>query len=133
MKNIYLKLLLVFLLATPVFGEGFGTGGGYTYFDGGNIYTNTTVPSSIAKSAGLNDTFISSKEKVNLSDLKVGVSVTTNILGLIQIGDAGIMAAIKNGDITKVHYIETKRTKIYIPLGFIPIYVAGIETRVYGE
>ena len=95
MKNIYLKLLLVFLLATPVFGEGFGTGGGYTYFDGGNIYTNTTVPSSIAKSAGLNDTFISSKEKVNLSDLKVGVSVTTNILDLYKLGMQALKRQLK--------------------------------------
>ena len=72
-------------------------------------------------------------DEKQLSNLKVGISTTNNIFGLIQIGDGGIMAAIKNGGISQIYYIETKKTKIYLPLGFIPIYVAGMETRVYGE
>ena len=133
MRKTFLKVLLVFLLATPTFGEGFGRGGGYKYYDFGYIFTDTTIPSSVAKAVNLNDIPVFSKEKIDLSDLKVGISTTSNILGFLQVGNAGIMAVIKNGGIEQVYYVETKKTKIYVPLGFIPIYVAGIETRVYGK
>lgn len=132
MKKIFLKIILFFLVPIPSFGEGFGINKSYSYFDGGNIYTNTIMPFSVAKSANFNNLFVHGDEK-QLSNLKVGISTTNNIFGLIQIGDGGIMAAIKNGGISQIYYIETKKTKIYLPLGFIPIYVAGMETRVYGE
>ena len=70
---------------------------------------------------------------VDLSRLKVGKSYKTNILKLIEIGDAGISAAAKNGHITKIHYVETKKNKVFIPLLFFPIHVDKVETVVYGE
>ena len=54
-------------------------------------------------------------------------------MGLIDIGDAGIAEAAKNGDITKILYVDSKVSKIFIPLLFIPIYIKERTTKVYGE
>lgn len=129
MKIKKLFILLAFLFAsTPCFAEGFGSG--YRYYDGGFIYTNATLPLSAKKRNEENFVNISN---INLSSLKQGKSSKTNILGLVEVGDAGIMAAAKNGGIEKIHYVETNKHKVYVPLLFIPIYVDKLETTVYGE
>ena len=65
--------------------------------------------------------------------LKSGTSSRTNILGLVEIGNAGINKAIKNGNITKIDFVEYNIEKVYIPLVFIPIYFNTYTTTVYGE
>ena len=65
--------------------------------------------------------------------LKSGTSSRTNILGLVEIGNAGIYKAIKNGNIKKIHFVEYNIEKVYIPLVFIPIYFNTYVTTVYGE
>lgn len=100
-------------------------GKGYKYVDGGGIYSNVTFPKTVGKNID--------NKSVDLSNLKKGESGSMNILYLFEIGDSGINAAAKQGNIKKIHYVETKNEKIYIPLLFFPIYVKGIKTVVYGE
>ena len=126
-KKLFIVLAFLFVIP-PSFAEGFG--GGYKYYDGGFIYTNATLPLSAKKRNEENFVNVSN---VNLSSLKQGKSSKTNILGLVEVGDAGIMAAAKNGGIEKIHYVETNKHKVYVPLLFIPIYVDKLETTVYGE
>lgn len=95
------------------------------YFDYGGIYTGSSFPVDVTKNVN--------GEKLNFEDLKCGEATTNNILGLVETGDRGVQAAARNGGITKIHYIDTKINKVYIPLGFIPIYVKQTKTLVYGE
>lgn len=95
-------------------------------FDKGLIYSGSKFPQSAANSI----------DTININDLielKKGESTATNILGLIETGNASIEAAAKNGNITKIHYVDTKIEKVYIPLLFIPIYAKEVTTIVYGE
>ncbi len=126
-----LKILLMatlLLFNTQAFAEGFGSG--YNYTDGGLIYTNVTLPLSASK---FKENNIVNVSNLNYSSLRQGKSSKINILKLVEIGDAGIMAAAKDGNIKKIHYVETKKQKVYVPLLFIPIYVDKLETTVYGE
>lgn len=132
MKRFYLTIFMTILLSNPAYCEGFG----YKYIDQGGIYTNATLPSSVAKEINLNSEngIVNVADKnIDLSSLKKGVSSKANILGLIETGNAGIMAAARNGGISQILYSETKKTKVYIPLGFIPIYVDTLQTTVYGR
>ena len=95
------------------------------YFDKGGIYSGSSFPVDAAKNVD-NNRFMT-------ENLKSGEAVTNNILGIIETGDRGIQTALKNGGITRIHYIDTKVNKVYIPLGFIPIYVKQMKTIVYGE
>lgn len=109
---------------------------GYRYSAGGGFYSNVTIPVSVAKDVNnteKDNIFNVANTNVNKENLKVGCATRVNILRLVEIGNAGIMAAAKNGGIKKIHYVEVKHTQVYIPLGFIPIYVNGNETKVYGE
>ncbi len=94
-------------------------------FDLGAIYTGSSFPIEVSKNLD--------KEKLSLENLKYGESTTNNILGLIETGDRGIRTAARNGGITKIHYVDCKVSKVYIPLFFIPIYVKQTKTIVYGE
>lgn len=122
--------VLIFALNTCAYAEGYGRG--YKYVDGGGIFTNSVIPLGAAKYKDSEDNFVN-VSNIDLSRLKVGKSYKTNILKLIEIGDAGINAAAKNGHITKIHYVETKKNKVFIPLLFLPIHVDKVETVVYGE
>jgi hypothetical protein len=62
-------------------------------------------------------------EGVNYS--KTGVSKATSILGLIATGDASIKAAVANGKITRIKYIDYDVKNI---LGF-----GEYTTTVYGD
>ena len=95
-------------------------------FDHGLIYSGSKFPQSVAKS-------INTTPPENLSELKRGESSATNILGLVETGDASIEAAAKNGGVKNIQYVDTKTGKVYIPLLFIPIYVKEIKTIVYGS
>lgn len=57
---------------------------------------------------------------------KVGRASATSILGLVATGDASIDAAMKAGNITKIHHVDYEGSSI---LGIIATYT----TIVYGE
>ncbi len=57
---------------------------------------------------------------------KTGSATATSILGLIATGDASIDAAMKDGDITKVHHVDVTGMSI------LGVY-AEFTTTVYGE
>ena len=95
------------------------------YFDLGSIYSGSSFPVDVAKNA--DDTMPPNE------NLKRGESTTNNILGIVEVGDRGIQKAAKNGGITRIHYVDTQINKVYVPLGFIPIYVKQTKTIVYGE
>ncbi len=130
LRAIILTFALTFAINISVFAQGYGAG--YKYVDGGGIFTNSVIPLGAAKYKDSEDNFVN-VSNVDLSRLKVGKSYKTNILKLVEIGDAGIGAAAKNGNITKIHYVETKKNKVFIPLLFFPIHVDKVETVVYGE
>ena len=94
------------------------------YFDQGVIYTGSIFPVDVAKDTD--------DKIMPIEGLKSGEALTHNILGIIETGNRGIQAAAKNGGITKILF-DTKVNKVYIPLGFIPIYVKETKTIVYGK
>ena len=57
---------------------------------------------------------------------KVGRAQATTLLGLIATGDAGIEAAKRNGQITRVAHVDYRRTNM---LGIFATY----EVIVYGD
>jgi hypothetical protein len=57
---------------------------------------------------------------------KVGVAQSTSVLGLVAIGDASQRAAIRDGKISKIKYIDYSAKNI---LGIYGIY----KTTVYGD
>ena len=57
---------------------------------------------------------------------KVGTSYCNSILGLIAVGDASIKAAMADGGITKIHYVD------YHSVNYLGIYAKFVVT-VYGE
>jgi len=94
------------------------------------LYQNIIIPFDVAKNVNFNQSANLDTEKINL---KKGTSSRTNVLGLVECGDAGILKAAKDGKITKIHYVEVNKEKLFIPLGFIPIYFDRYITNVYGE
>ena len=62
----------------------------------------------------------------DLSKLKSGTSKATNILWVVELGDAGIDAAAKSGGIKKINYIDINEKTIFI-------FYRKITTTVYGE
>ncbi|MBQ8445831.1 MAG: TRL-like family protein [Opitutales bacterium] len=84
------------------------------YTPRGAILTEVTLPYAVAEGSAKVDT------------LKVGKSQCKDLLSLIAQGDASIAAAMKNGDIKKVHFVDWKANNI---LGVIGNY----ECTVYGE
>ena len=57
---------------------------------------------------------------------KVGTGECATILGMVALGDCSIDAAMKNGNITKVHHVDSEAMNI------LGIY-ARFTTKVYGE
>lgn len=57
---------------------------------------------------------------------KVGTSSWSNILGIIQTGDAGINAAAKSAGIKKISHVDQNHTS------FLGLFGTG-KTFVYGE
>ncbi len=61
----------------------------------GALYTNVSVPVAVTHAQ-------------SNTRLKVGVATCTSVFSLVAVGDASIAAAMKNGDITKVHSVDWK-------------------------
>ncbi len=62
----------------------------------------------------------------NFKSSKVGTAKCTSVLGLVATGDASIEAAMKDGGITKIHYVDYNTKSI---LGII----AEFTVVVHGE
>lgn len=62
----------------------------------------------------------------DLSKLKVGKSSAVNILYFVEIGDAGIEKAVKDGCIQKINFIDINEKTVFI-------FFKRITTSVYGE
>lgn len=120
MKKLILLLTLAIISVQSVHAVGVSK-----YFDQGAIYSGSSFPVDVAKNA---DNCMQAIE-----NLKSGEAATNNILGIVETGDRSIQAAARNGGITRIHYVDSKVSKVYIPLGFIPIYVKQTKTIVYGE
>ena len=78
----------------------------------GYLYTNLTLPDNVGDQ--------------DLSGAKVGVSECMSILSLVAMGDAGINAAMENGGVKQVKYIDWHGDSI---LGLIGNY----SCTVYGD
>ena len=65
-------------------------------------------------------------DTVNLNHLKRGESSALGVLGLVEVGNAGIYKAAKKGRINKVHFIDVKETTVLF-------FFRKIRTIVYGE
>lgn len=117
---------------------------GYKYVNGGLLYSDVNLPMVTGKSINLYEQknvkgkiipiSRSAKEsKLDIETLKRGKSSRTNYLWVVEVGDAGILKAAKNGGINKIHFVEVTREKLYVPMLFIPIYFDRFITTVYGE
>ena len=62
----------------------------------------------------------------NLHNLKKGTASSSNVLYLIETGDAGIEQAAKNGNIKKITYIDVNEKTVFI-------FWRKITVTVYGE
>lgn len=123
MKKLILSIFIVNVLAQSVHAIGINKS---AFYDKALLFSGTTFPQSTA-----ND--INNENTQKQQNLKTGMSATTNFLGLIEVGNASIDSAAKRANITKIHYVDTNVSKVYIPLLFIPIYAKTIRTTVYGE
>lgn len=124
----YLSILLTTIFLTSNIANAIGINHSQ-YYDKGLIYSGTTFPNSVAKSENIPDC----QTIENWNDLKSGESTSNNILNIVETGDASINAAVENGNIKKIYYVDHKIDKMYIPILFIPIYVKQKKTIVYGE
>lgn len=62
----------------------------------------------------------------DLSTLKKGTASTNNILYIVEVGDASIDTAAKNGGIKKISHIDIQEKSIFI-------FWRGVKVTVYGE
>jgi hypothetical protein len=98
--------LMVLFLAAGIFLSGCAT-----FLPTGIIYTEVKAP-------------VAASENTTYS--KVGVATATSILGLIATGDASIKAAMEDGRITRIKYVDYEAKNI---LGIYGEYT----TTVYGD
>lgn len=96
------------------------------YWDYGSIYSDVVFPESIAK----NENNIAPEDNARLKRVEVSAF---NILGLVEIGEAGINNAVRKAGINKIYHVDRQISKVYIPFFFIPIYAKQKKTIVYGE
>ena len=109
MKKFFLGVCFCILLSTIKVEASWG----YKYFDAGGLYAGTKFPQSVATDIN------SSENPVDIYKLKRGESTSRNILRLIEIGDASINTAARNGRIKKeqmlnVIKLRTTLTKLLL-------------------
>ncbi len=105
MKKIGLLVLIIPFFALAL-------NGCASYLPHGMLYVGTTGAISAATGS--------------VSYSKVGVAESTSILGLVATGDSSIKAAVQNGGIKKIKYVDYKVENI---LGVFGKY----QTIVYGD
>ncbi len=81
----------------------------------GLFYTNSSYPVTAT-----------GQEVKDFSTLKKGSASSTNVLFLVEVGDAGTDRAAKNGGITKISYIDVNEKSVFI-------FWRKITVSVYGE
>lgn len=123
MKNLFVLLFIILFTSLPTNAIGIDNS---KYFDNGLVYSGSSYPQDVAKD-------VNNIEKINSKNLKRGESKSRNYFGLVEVGDASIITATKNGNIKRVHYVDNKINKVYIPYILLPIYVKEKTTIVYGE
>ena len=79
----------------------------------GTIYTDVSLPSG--SGAGNGDAGYS----------KVGMATSNSYFTLIAVGDSSIEAAVKNGNITKIKFVDYKAKNILGIFGEYTTYVYG--------
>jgi len=110
---------------------------GYKYRTRGFVYTETRTPEFLPKAPHLkpiapkevnvaNQQYYGEDYRPPYAGLKKGTSNSINVLGLVEIGDAGIEEAAKHGNITKIQFVDAKREKLYV-------FYEKLTTVVYGE
>lgn len=127
MKKIFCLLFIVFIFTPTVYALNHNYKNKYlNYYDRGSLYSNSVFMNSVANN----------RENItadDLSRLKRAEVTSCNLLGLAEWGNAGLNAAIKKAGIKKVHYVDIRVGKAYVPLWIIPIYLKQTTTIVYGE
>ncbi len=101
------KLFLAAMVAVTTFA--FTSCGGLGM--GGFVYQDSTVPAAVTS---------------NAIGSKCGTAKILNVLGVVELGDAGINTAAKNGGISRVSHVDVKTFSI---LGVFVTY----EYFVYGN
>lgn len=81
----------------------------------GLFYTNVDYPVT-ATGAPVTD----------LHNLKKGKSDSINVLGVVEVGDAGIESAAKAGNIKKIAFIDVNEMTVFF-------FFRRVTTTVYGE
>jgi len=104
--NMFKNLLTLVLVAVLLTGCA-------TAYPVGTIYTEIQIPQQAVTDG-------------DVAYTKVGVAQATSVLGLVAMGDASHRAAIRDGKISKVKYIDYSAKNI---LGIYGIYT----TTVYGD
>ena len=117
MNKIIYSLLILFTINLCANAEVFNS---TNYSDIGVFYSNTTFPQSVVK-RNENTTLPD-----DLSKFKKGKAASHNFFNLIDIGNAGIDAAAKNGDIKKICYIDVNERMVFI-------FWRKVTVNVYGE
>ena len=82
----------------------------------GLFYTNANYPVAATGATSPDD----------LTELKKGKSSALNVLGIVEVGDAGINKAAKESNIKKINFIDINEKSVFI-------FFKKITTTVYGE
>ncbi len=109
------RIALIGILAVSLFSFT-GCGALIAMGGGGTLYQDTKIPSGAVAYYGATTNSMS----------KIGKASATSILGILLTGDAGLEAAMRAGNITKLHHVDVQLTNI---LGIIATYT----TIAYGE
>jgi hypothetical protein len=99
--------LLALVAAVGIFASGCATA-----IPAGSLYTEVSFPGGVGSG--------------DISYSKVGKATSNSYFALIAVGDSSIEAAVKNGGIQKIKFVDYKTKNI---LGFIGEYT----TYVYGD
>lgn len=124
MKKFVILIFFIFIYPMAVHAIGVNAG---KYFNSGLVYSGSKYPQSLANNTE------NIEPKIELSSLKQGTSSSRKFFGFVEVGDASIDKAIKEANITKVHYVDVSLNKVYIPYFIIPISAMQKTTIVYGE
>jgi len=99
-------------------------------FSNGTFYTETTLPQSLP-TAQYNKG--AKPETIDIKTSKNSTSWKLNVLGLVDIGNAGIYEAARKGRMKTIYYVDLKKERVWIPVGWIPVCFNRYITTVYGE
>ncbi len=123
-------ITIAVIISTVQVSLAYSTEQGYRPVSQGWIVENVSLPVDTAKAVNNEDEI---NPDMETPKLRVGESRRRNFLKLVDVGNAGIDEAAKKAGITKIKYVDIQVQKVYVPLGFIPIFVKETVTKVYGE